>query len=304
MWRGTVRIVTHTDFDGICCAALFIRKFGVSTDIIYSTVQQAKDFSDSNVSVDYTCDLPKIDNSINIDHHRTNFQNLKAMNRLSRNDVVDPNAFSATDLVYDYLVFENDPIAEQVRTLGHLADRALLPSEYKPLDIVLNMNAEDHSFLRALSELLAKLGKGILQTRWLEEKHESVLAIYEKTSEIISAFFQLHPELPRIVIIDTRKTIPGNLAKEVFKPLFDRNVAVIALVYDKSIAEPLRVSFRVTKAEQEKYDVSKIATFFGGGGHRMAAACTPNPEMVPEELINQLKTIRKTKDTIGYFGLQ
>ena len=299
-----MRIVTHTDFDGICCAALFIRKFGSNIDIIYSSVQQAKEYSDSEPSIDYTCDLPKIGMSKNIDHHKTNYEDLKATNRLSKDDIVDPDAFSATDLVYDYLRFENDPISTQIKTLGHLADRALLPKEYEPLAIVLSMNERNHSFLRKLSELLAELGEGVLNSKWLEREYLAVMDVHKKAKEKISTFIEEHPELPRILLIDTRKIIPGTLAKEVFKPLFDQKVAVIALLYEKSKFEPLKVSFRVNKPEQDSYDVSKVAAFFGGGGHRMAAACTPNPTAIPEELIHQLRKIMKSDDDIEYFSLE
>ncbi|MFX0126388.1 MAG: hypothetical protein ACFFAE_22390, partial [Candidatus Hodarchaeota archaeon] len=75
-----------------------------------------------NVKVDYTCDLPKIGNSINYDHHKSNYENLIGSNRLTENDRVDPSAASATDIVYEELSLENDPITEEIRSLGHLAD--------------------------------------------------------------------------------------------------------------------------------------------------------------------------------------
>jgi nanoRNase/pAp phosphatase (c-di-AMP/oligoRNAs hydrolase) len=179
----------------------------------------------------------------------------------------------------------------------------MLPSEYKQLDTVLNMNIDSDSFLRELSELLAENGKGILQTQWLREKYEIVSSIFEKTQQTISDFLIRNMNFPRIVIIDTRNKLPGKLAKEIIKPLFDRNVAVLALIYKKSIDEPIRVSLRVKKSDQDYYDVSKVAVFFGGGGHRMAAACTPKQELIPNALVDQLKTIKKPNDTIGYFSL-
>ncbi len=303
MRERIVKLITHIDFDGICCAALFIRKFGSSVDITYATVQEAKQLSKDNFQVDYTCDLPKVSQSVNIDHHKTNYEDLYNSNRITNKDLVVPNAPSATDLVYDYFAYPNDPIAEEIKELGHLADIALLPAEYKPLDIVLNMNVEDLSFLRDISELLAKKGRMILETQWLKDHHSKVVAAYHKTHQVIKSFLDTHSLIPRVVIIDSRNIIPGKLAKEVFKPLFDRGTVIIALIYKKSNNEPTRVSFRVTKTEQEKYDVSAVAKHFGGGGHRMAAACTPNLSDIPDEIINQLKTIMKTTDTVEFFSL-
>jgi hypothetical protein len=299
-----VKLITHVDIDGICCAALFILKFGETINITYATVQQAKELSSANFQVDYTCDLPKVSQSVNIDHHKTNFEKLIESNRLSPEDLVVPDASSATDLVFDYLGFSDDPIAEEVKELGHLADLALLPAEYKPLDIVLNMNVEDSLFLRTISELLAKYGKEILKTQWLKEQHLKVVTVYEETHQVIKTFLDNNPLIPRIVIIDSRKIIPGKLAKEVFRPLFDQGAIIIALIYQKSSTEPVRISFRVAKAEQDNYDVSIVARNFGGGGHRMAAACSVNPLDIPEKLMNQLKTIVLRNDTVKYFSLE
>ncbi len=298
-----MKLVTHTDLDGLCCAALFIRKYGSSIDIIYATVQEAKQLSIDNFQASYTCDLPKVSQSVNIDHHKTNFNDLVTSNRLTENDRVVPEASSATDLVFEYLGFQNDPIAEEIREIGHLADIALLPVEYKPLDIVLNLNVENKLILREISELLAENGKDVLQTPWLKKKHIEVVFIYQETHQAISKFLEVHTVIPRFVLIDSRDFIPGKLAKEIFKPLFDHGAVVIALIYNKTTNEIPRISFRVTKAEQDNYDVSVVARHFGGGGHRMAAACTPNPHDIPEEVMNQMKTIMLPIDTVEFLSL-
>jgi single-stranded DNA-specific DHH superfamily exonuclease len=295
-----VKIVTHTDFDGICCAALFFRKFGFNIEIIFATVKEAKDFSNS---VDYTCDLPKIGTSINIDHHKSNYEELRESNRLSEKDIVDPTASSATDLVFMHLGFENDSIAEEIRELGHLADIAQLPPEYHQLNIVLSMNNDDANILRLISELLAKKGRQILSTSWLQGKYSEIQAIYEDTQQKIKNFLKMTPDLPQILIIDTRQVISNKLAKEVFRPLFERNVAVIALIYSKSAQEPVRVSFRVTKTKQSSYDVSKVAKAFGGGGHSMAAACSLSSDKIPDKLKHELLKISQLNDTIQYLKL-
>jgi len=298
-----MRIVTHTDFDGICCAALFLRKYGLDIDIIFASVKEAKQLSLSNISVDYTCDLPKVGASINLDHHKSNYENLVETNRLTEKDCVDPNADSATDLVFNRLNFNNDPIAEEIRDLGHLADIAQLPDEYRPLEMVLNMNNDNDTFLRRISELLAEYGREILTTQWLKQNHAKVHSIYEKTQKIITDFLSKIKNYPQILILDTRNTIPGKLAKEVFRPIFKRGVSVIAVIYSKSHEESVRVSFRVIKAKQDLYDVSLVAKAFGGGGHRMAAACSPKKEDIPDKLREELARIIKANDTIQYIYL-
>ncbi len=303
MWERIVKIATHTDFDGICCAALFLRKFGFDIDIEYLTVKKAKELSAAGFTVDYTCDLPKIGTSVNIDHHLSNYENLKKLNRLSEEDWVDPDASSATDLVFSFLQYKNDSIAEEIKQLGHLADIAELPHGYHPLDIVLSMNSDNTTVLRHISELLADKGRQILSTKWLEEKYHGVHDLYEETHKKINKFLMNVPILPKILILDTRQEIPAKLAKELFRPFFKKNVAVIALIYSKSPQEGLRVSFRVAKSEQSFYDVSIVAKTFGGGGHRMAAACSPNPEAIPEGIVQELKKIAKPDDNVQYLQL-
>ncbi|MFX0182168.1 MAG: DHHA1 domain-containing protein [Candidatus Hodarchaeota archaeon] len=298
-----MRIVTHTDLDGICCAALFLRKYGLDIDIIFASVKEAKQLSMSDISVDYTCDLPKVGTSINLDHHKSNFEDLVETNRLTEADWVDPNAISATNLVFNRLKFDNDPIAEEIKALGHFADIAQLPDEYRPLEMVLNMNNDDNTFLRHLSELLAEYGSEILTTQWLKQKHAKILSIYKETQKKITDFLSKILHFPQILILDTRNAIPGKLAKEVFRPIFKRGVLVIAAIYTKSHEESVRVSFRVTKAKQDLYDVSLVAKAFGGGGHRMAAACSPNKEDIPNKLKEELAKIVKANDTIQYVCL-
>ncbi|MFX0088129.1 MAG: DHHA1 domain-containing protein [Candidatus Hodarchaeota archaeon] len=300
-----MKIITHTDFDGVCCAALFLRKFSNEINIEYFTVDEAKKLSDTGIIVDYTCDLPKIGNSINFDHHKSNYEDLVNSGRLTEKDHVDPNAPSATELVFQFLNFEDDPIALEIRNLGNLADTARLPEEYRPLDIILNLNNDDQRALQQISELLSKLGSNILSTDWVQKKYNESREIFNETQKKISEFIDSVPIFPRILVLDTRGSIPGKLAKEVFTPLFKRNVAVIALVYSKSHKESIRVSFRVTKLnnEQDFYDVSIVAKTFKGGGHRMAAACTPTPKDIPTNLIRELNKIAKPNDDIKYFKM-
>ncbi|MFX0015795.1 MAG: DHHA1 domain-containing protein [Promethearchaeota archaeon] len=296
--------MTHTDLDGICCAALFLRKYDFKVDIIYATVKEAGELSRTGFYTDYTCDLPKIGFSVNIDHHQSNYEKLKESNRLSQEDIVDPTAASATDLVFEFLQQSGDSIAEEIKEIGHLADIALLPSIYEPLQIVLSMNSDNLDILRQISELLARKGNRILSSKWLEEKFDKISSIYVETKKTIKDFLAMITSFPRILIIDSRQAIHSKLAKEVFQPLFEQNVAVIALIYSKSSEEPLRVSFRVTKSEQLLYDVSIVARAFGGGGHRMAAACSPKSEEIPEILIQELEKIALQGDDIKYINLR
>ncbi len=298
-----MKVVTHTDLDGICCAALFIRKFGFDIDIIYASVNETKDLTLSGIHVDYTCDLPKVGSSINIDHHKTNYENLIETNQLKEEDWVDPNESSATDIVFKYLKLEDDYISREIRELGHLADIAMLPEIYRPLDIVLNMNSDNKKVLREISNTLANYGSKIVSSDWLKNEYEKVQEEFTKTNNTIKNFLVKVSSFPRILILDTRHEIPGKLAKEVIKPIFEQGVAVLGILYSKSSNDPNRISFRVNKSEQNHYDVSQIAKTFGGGGHKMAAACSLKPTDIPDRLVNKLKSIARYDDRIEYMKI-
>lgn len=295
-------IVTHTDFDGICSAALFLRKYGEKAKIRFATVNEAKQLSESNFKTNYTVDLPKIGNSINIDHHKSNYENLLMTGQLTEEDRVIPTADSATELVYEYLEFNNDSIATEIRKIGNLADTAQLPDKYRPLDIILSMNGDNPEVLRKISMLLSNYGSKILSTTWVKQNYENYQEVFEKTHKKINTFIESIGEYPRILILDTRGSIPGKLAKEVFRPIFEKDVAVVALIYIKSSTELIRVSFRVTKRnnEQDFYDVSLVAKAFNGGGHKMAAACTITSNQIPGSLIKELKKIVRPSDEIRF----
>ncbi|MFW9855588.1 MAG: hypothetical protein ACFFFG_11030 [Candidatus Thorarchaeota archaeon] len=297
------RILTHTDMDGVCCAALFIRKYGTDVDITYATVKQAHEFDKSQISFDFVCDLPKVGNAINLDHHKSNHENLVARNHLSSEDIVDSQSPSATEIVYNYLDFKGDVIASEIRKLGNLADTAQLPSKFRPLDVVLSMFADTPTILRQISALLAQHGDGILLSPWLKEKEGEIREVFEQTHKTIENFLKKAPKLAPILILDTRNVIPGKLAKEVIKPIFELGVAVLAVIYQKSSDEPIRVSFRVTKGKQQDYDVSLTAMTFGGGGHSMAAACSPDKMDIPTNLKNELRKIALPGDNIQYLHL-
>ncbi len=298
-------IVTHIDFDGICSAALFLRRYGEEVHIRFATVNEAKNLSKSNFKTNYTVDLPKIGNSINIDHHKSNYENLLMTGQLMEEDRVIPTADSATELVYGYLKFKNDSIATDIRKLGNLADTAQLPDIYRPLDIILNMNGDNPKVLRKISTLLSNLGNNILSTTWVQNNYRKYQSVFERTRKKIDIFIESLDEYPRILILDTRGSIPGKLAKEVFRAIFEKGVAVIALIYNKSPNELIRISFRVTKRnnEQDFYDVSLVAKIFNGGGHKMAAACTINSNQIPLSLIKELKKIVRPNDEIRFLHL-
>ncbi len=78
---------------------------------------------------------------------------------------------------------------------------------------------------------------------------------------------------------------------------------MIALIYIKSINENIRISFRVTKTKQDLYDVSIVAKAFKGGGHRMAAACSPKHDNFLIKLRKELKRIAQPHDHLEYLRL-
>ena len=99
MSGGTYRLVTRSDFDGLVCALLF-KELGMIDDIKFV---HPKDMQDGTIlisSSDITTNLPFV-NGVHLafDHHVSETERL---DRLPDNYIIDPDAPSASRVVYNY----------------------------------------------------------------------------------------------------------------------------------------------------------------------------------------------------------
>lgn len=267
----TFHLATHrSDLDGICSAALVIRAFQKKKVIVkvdYLTIAQTKN---NTVPYDLVTDLPKMNGKRNLDHHSSNLENLQKTNRLSKQDIVDPSAPAAVELVFKDLKMENDLIAQQIREIGVLADTANLPDEYIILDHVIKGNLDKVDALHKLALLLAEHGNKIIQHPWVKEQYESFQKEIAKAQQVIKEALDKVPNA-KFLLVDSR-AFSGKFNKQIFPIAFQKDVKVVAAVFIDTVDNLIGASFRVGKPWQDQYDVKEIAERLGGGGHPMASA--------------------------------
>lgn len=277
---------THiSDCDGIISAALILRKFPDAI-IDFHTIDSIKQ---SLIEYDIVVDLPKSPKAlVNIDHHESNFENLKKTGRLTEKDMVVPDAPSAASVLIKYLKLEDDPIARELVEMANIADTGGYTDETIILDKLIKASQHDIDFLRYLAKVLSLKGKKFLEDEKLKAKWKEVLQSYEKYKGFACKVADnLQPS--DFVIIDERNILPYFVAKDLAYELFTRNKAkVVALIYDSPYdEEKVRVSFRVHS--QFNFNVRKIAEKFGGGGHAKASGATfTKGENILEKIIDEI----------------
>ncbi|MDD5108059.1 MAG: bifunctional oligoribonuclease/PAP phosphatase NrnA [Candidatus Omnitrophica bacterium] len=216
---------------------------------------------------------------LNIDHHISN-RNFGDINW------VDPNASSCSEMIYKLFKTLRQPIdydAALVLYTGIMTDTGSF--HYS--------NTSSFTF-KAASELL-KIG---INPAWVYRN------AYENMP--ISDMKLLVKLLPSIKFYCQGKVASFRISMELMKnkkPVIDladqllsfgraiKGVEVVALFKENSSD---KFEVRVNLRSQGKVDVNKIASFFGGGGHKSAAGCTVNGKIQGIEK----KVIAKIKESL------
>ncbi|MHA2294600.1 MAG: DHH family phosphoesterase [Candidatus Hodarchaeales archaeon] len=277
--KAKLVIATHSaDLDGLGSAALFLRyqRLIRSNKEVKIAFRSVNEMLSSKENFDYSFDLPKSGDEINIDHHYSNYQRLSKENRLKPEDLVDPESPAAAVLVYRYFFnnekLKKDEVAQEIRDLSVAADSTGLPEKFRILDYLIKWYGDFDKMLRNIAEILANHGYNSINHPWIQEEFNSFKKILIKTQNSVNKFFSRVHDLPEIFLIDTNGAIEGKLAKEVIIHSFSRNVILLAILSYSTRDKMHAVSFRVKKEKQNLFNVREIAEKLGGGGHRMASA--------------------------------
>ncbi|MGQ4832848.1 MAG: hypothetical protein ACP6IS_02980 [Candidatus Asgardarchaeia archaeon] len=273
------------DCDGIISAALILRKHPNTTIDFHTTESIVHSTEDYDIVVD----LPKSPNAkVNIDHHISNLENLRAKGALGKNDIIDPDAPSAASVLIKYLGLENDPIAKELVEMANIADTGGVSDETIILDKLIKSNQNDVDFLRYLAKVLSEKGKKFLEDEKIKKKWETLSKTYEKYQKFITTLADNLPSAD-FIIFDEREVLSYYVAKDLAYEMFKRNKAkVVALIYDSPyIDSEGKISLRVAK--DFDFDSRKVAVKFDGGGHVKAAGGRfKKGENVVEKMIYEL----------------
>jgi len=262
-----VKVAAHSeDIDGISSAALFLIKFP-EAEIRFLSVYEAQQTEEE---FDYSVDLPKTKNTkINIDHHKSNYERLINEKKLSKSDMIDPNAPSAASLVIKYLGLEDNQIAKEIVEMANQADTGNLNEKLLKLDRVIKYYVTDQEKLRKIAEALARYGKNFEKDEWLAKQIEEVEKVVREYDEKIKARVkELVSRGIKYAIFDATK-VPFFVAKEAAHIFSKKGGHIGVSVYIDPVSKKLRCSIRMSK----KCNISahKLAEKMGGGGHSKAA---------------------------------
>ena len=292
-----LRVAVHgDDCDGICSAALILLKFPNAKIRFLNP----RSIFTVNEEFDLVVDLPKPKKcKVNIDHHKSNLERLKAEGLLSPQDVVDPNAPAAALLLMKYLNLENDKKARELVEIAVAADTARHTEETLILDKIIKASLNNEEDLLRIAKILAKKGKDFLSDEWLKKKQKEIETELSKIKIFLKTFVDSLGVNSGFVIVDEIDAISYHSAKDIAHMLLDRGCDAVAVLYrDASEPSKIRISIRVRR-DSDAIDAEEITRKLGGGGHKKAAgAITTDIKEAIFILLNEFTKRSPTKSVI------
>lgn len=260
--KKEIIVAVHSeDIDGITSAALILRKFP-NAHIVFLRHSEIKKTS---LRFDVVIDLPKPKNCrVNIDHHKTNFEQLIKSKRLEETDLVDPNAPSAAYLVAKYYDL-SDKISREIVDIANKADKGELNHKLMLLDFLIKCNISNQEKLYWIAKKLSKLGKKIFSNEEFRNEIKKIKHLEEKMDEIKKLVKKILGSNIKVAIFDCMK-IPYALSRA--PPTIFTKKGHVALSYYLEPSGKIKVSIRVGDYD---FKANAFAEKFGGGGHEKAA---------------------------------
>lgn len=211
--------------------------------------------------------------SINIDHHQTN----KGFGTLN---IIDPKASSVGEILLDFVDQLGCKLTKEIATclyVSILTDTGGFKFE----------NTTARTFLAGAKLLEAGIKPDEIYKKCYEQKPLNMILL--QAAALNEAKFEENDKIAYALI--SRKTIDTFGSQESYtdgisEALRQAKSTEIAMALKETSNGSTKISLR-----SKNIDISKIAEFFGGGGHRLAAGCII--EKKPEDAINEILPIAK-----------
>jgi len=211
--------------------------------------------------------------SINIDHHQTN----KGFGTLN---IIDAKASSVGEILLDFIEPLGCQLTKEIATclyVSILTDTGGFKFE----------NTTARTFLACAKLLEAKIKPDEIYKRCYEQRPLNMVLL--QALAINNAKFEENDKIAYALI--SRKTIDAFGSQDSYtdgisEALRQAKSTEISMVLKENPNGATKISLR-----SKNIDISKIAGFFGGGGHRLAAGCII--EKSPEDAINEILPIAK-----------
>jgi phosphoesterase RecJ-like protein len=219
------------------------------------------------------CIFKKAKFSINIDHHKTN----KGFGSLN---IIDPKASSVGEILLDIVEKLGCELTKEIATclyVSILTDTGGFKFE----------NTTSRTFLACAKLLDAKIKPDEIYKKCYEQKPLNMILL--QAFAINNAKFEENDKISYTII--SRKTIDDFGSQDsytdgVSEALRQSKQTEIAMVLKENTNGDTKISLR-----SKGIDISKIAGFFGGGGHKLAAGCII--EKSPEDALQEILPIAK-----------
>jgi nanoRNase/pAp phosphatase (c-di-AMP/oligoRNAs hydrolase) len=303
-----MRLLTRSDFDGLCCAVL-LKELGVVNEMLYA---HPKDLQDGKVKVtsdDVLANVPFVEGAgMWFDHHSSEDERLSMVSFKGRSE----EAPSAARVIYDYYDEDEkfsgklsgfDEMMKYVDKLDSAdltVDEVMEPKGWVLLGFLCDprtglgyhqeFTTSNLDLMRALVDHIRnKSIDEILDLPDVKERIEMYNAKNAEYSEFIKA--NSRTDGP-VLIIDTRgkQVPPGNRFLE-YTLFPDTNVSIRLIDGKLGETTAITVGYSIIN-RSATVDVGSIMLQHGGGGHIQVGTCQVNAsdaEQVLGEIIQALK---------------
>jgi oligoribonuclease NrnB/cAMP/cGMP phosphodiesterase (DHH superfamily) len=280
-----MRLLTRSDFDGICCAVL-LEELGVVDEMVYA---HPKDLQDGKVKVtenDVLANVPYVDGAgMWFDHHSS--EDIRVMTAGNVRGKVGDSP-STAHLIYDYYGSEKLGKYKEMLKYCDKMDSADLteyeiknPAGWIMLGLICDprtglgyhkdFQTSNLELMQDLTRYIARLS--IDEILKLPDVVERVEMYNEKNAEYVE-FIEANSRMDgNILVIDTRdkQVPPGNRFME-YALFPDANVSVRLLRAKDPDTTAISVGYSIIN-KSATADVGAIMLKYGGGGHRKVGTC-------------------------------
>ncbi len=299
------RLVTRSDMDGLVCGTL-LKYLGIIDEISFV---HPKDMQDGKIEItedDITTNLPYVEGvHIAFDHHYSEtLRNIK-----HDNHIIDPDAPSAAEVVYQYYGGDNrfPPRFRAMMDAANKADSAqfsrediLNPKGWDLLSFLMDsrtglgrfrdFTVSNYQLMMDLIDYCAE--HQIEEILELPDVKERVDLYYKYADEFKEQLIKCSTIYKNLVVIDYRDEeiiYPGNrfLIYAIYPEV---NISIHA-VWGRNKQNVVYSTGKSIINRTSKTNVGELMLKYGGGGHEAAGGCQPSHEeadQVLKELIEKI----------------
>jgi nanoRNase/pAp phosphatase (c-di-AMP/oligoRNAs hydrolase) len=299
------RLVTRSDMDGLVCGTL-LKYLGIIDEISFVHPKDMQDGKIEITSDDITTNLPYVDGVyLAFDHHFS--ETLR--NDKKHNHIIDPNAPSAAEVVYQYYGGE-EKFPSNFRPMMDAANKAdsaqfskediLDPQGWDLLSFLMdsrtglgrfrNFTVSNYQLMMDLIDHCAEYTiQDILELPDVKERVDLYFKYEKEFEEQLQRCTTIHDNLAIIDYRNEEIIYPGNRFL-VYAMFPETNISIHA-VWGRDKQNVVYSTGKSIINKTSNTNVGELMLKYGGGGHEAAGGCQPShdeAEQVLQELITKI----------------